>query len=774
MNIVRGIMRLLLGRRLPVTRGTLRVAGLGGPVVIRRDRWGIPAVEAERGEDAWFGLGFCHGQDRAFQIEQLHRVVRGTVSALVGPAALPLDRLSRRIGFAFSAEQQWEILDAEVKAMLEAYVRGVNGALERGARRPAPEFALLGARPSVFEPADTLGILKLLSFSLASNWDIELARLKVFTEDGAAAVEALDPAYPEWQPLTSPPGAAAGRAVDRLAEELALLAGALGGGGGASNNWVIAGAKTATGRPILANDPHLPPTLPPYWYLASLSAPGVRLAGASFIGTPAFPAGHNGSVAWGITAGMVDNTDFFVEEPGPDGKSVREGGRFVPCPVREEVIEVKGGEAVREHVIVTPRGPIVGPALEGEKAALSLCAVWLQPRPVRGMFFLHRVKSGLEFRSLFAQWPGLPLNFVWADVSGAVGWQLAGETPQRRKGHGLAPLAGSDPEAGWDPETVSFEKMPHLENPAAGFIATANNRPVREDDGPFLGADWIDGYRAARLAEALQAKNDWDLRSVGELQTDRLSLPWRELRDAILAVATKDEDADRALNLLRAWDGVMESESPAASVFELFLVEMAQRLAKAKAPKSWPWALGQCPTSIVPFSMLAIRRFGHLVRLLHARPDGWFTRSWNEEISDALAAVARALVKKSGKDDRRWAWGRVRPLTLKHPLGEHKPLDKIFNLGPFAWGGDCATVAQAASDLLDPCANPLFIASLRMALDVGNWDDNRFVLPGGQSGNPFSPHYRDLFELWRRGQGVPIAWSKEKVEAAAVLRLEKE
>ena len=772
MNPSRLLFRLMLGRRLPVTRGTLSVPGLRGPLRIRRDRWGIPHVDAGHELDAFYGAGFCHGQDRAFQLEALLRVVRGTLAELVGPPGLPVDRLSRRVGFHHAAKEQLAALDADVREMLEAYARGVNAGTTLGSPRRAHEFVLLRGRPTPWTPADSLAVLKLISFTLASNWDVELARLKVLTADGPEALRALDPAYPPGQPVTDPPGAAAGPAADRLADDLAAFT-AVVGKGGASNNWAVAGARTATGRPLLANDPHLNANLPPHWYLAHLRCPDWEVAGATFLGGPSVLAGHNGHAAWGVTAGLVDNTDLFRERVGPDGASVREGDRFVPCPVREEVIAVRGDAAVTERVLVTPRGPVVSPAFsdppgaaDGAREVLSLRATWLDPRPVRGLLVLHRVRSFAEFRAALAVWPGTSQNVVYADAGGTVGWQLMGEAPRRRKGWGTLPLPGWEPGVGWEPDPVPASDMPHLVDPDGGFVATANNAPCPAGAGPYLGSDWMDGYREASIHRSLASRADWDVASTLALQTDRRALSWEEMRDAVLAAPGADADARRALELLRGWDGVASAGSTAAAVFELFVAEMACRVGRAKAPNAFPTAVGRGDGPLYGYNFFAFRRVGHLARLLREQPPGWFARPWPEEVADALAGVVRGLRSSRGPDERRWGWGSVRPLTLTHPLGAGRWLARVFNLGPVSWGGDADTINQASVRPLDPLGQPDSIASMRVVIDVGAWGDSRFVLPAGQSGNPLSPHYDDLFPLWQRGEGVPIAWTPEEVRAA--------
>jgi penicillin amidase len=274
--------------------------------------------------------------------------------------------------------------------------------------------------------------------------------------------------------------------------------------------------------------------------------------------------------------------------------------------------------------------------------------------------------------------------------------------------------------------------------------------------------------------EALSTRRDWDLPDVQAFQMDQKSIPWQELRNIILTLPGKTEEVQKALALLKAWDDVVAADSPAAAIFELFLAEMAQRIAIAKAPRTAGYALGDLGfTPLFPASSFLGRRVGHLVRLLQDQPEGWFERSWDQEMIAALTTVIRRLRKDYGERIKMWAWGRIRTLVLKHPVGERAPFGKVFNLGPFPWGGDANTVNQGGGLICDCISNPMVIASMRMVIDVGNWENNRFSLPGGQSGNPASPHYDDLLPFWRQGDGVPIAWSSEQVSRVtrSVLRL---
>lgn len=768
MGAMHTLLRLGLGKRLPMTEGALSVPGLERPVGVARDRYGIPHITAHGDLDAWFGLGFCQGQDRSFQIESLTRVVRGTTAQLVGTAGVAVDRMARRIGFHVAAAEHEHALSGTELASMEAFVAGLNAGRSRGARKAAHEFALLRAEATVLSAADALGIILVHAFALASNWDAELARLAILENDGREALEALDPAYPEWHPVTSPPGTAAGPAVEGLRADVERFR-RLVPLGGASNNWAMTGEHTATGRPLLANDPHLAPLLPPYWYLAHVTTPEWSVAGACIAGTPGFGAAHNGHVAWGVTAGLIDNTDLFVERIGPDVRSVLRGNDYVPCEVRREVIEVKGGDDVVEEVLVTPHGPVVGPALPHAPQAISMTATWLRSERVGAQFDLARARTVAELRDALELWHGPSLNVVMADDSGSIGWKMIGEAPKRRAGIGAVPLPAWDPEVGWD-GTVPYESLPTLIDPDGGRIATANTRPDIDGD-TSLGVDWIEGYRLMRINELLAARDDWDLPTTLAMQLDTVTPAWSELRDDVLGV-TPGVDAVAAHELLRGWDGDLHSDSAAGSVFVLWLTEMQHRVAFAKAPIAADFAVGKgfAPEPLVPNNLFTFNRTGHLVRLLRDRPEGWFD-DWDTEIAGALRVAEQTLRSRHGNDPADWRWGDVRPLTLTHAVGGRKPLDTVFNIGPIRWSGDFTTVSQSGAPTLNPLGNPSAIASLRMAVDVGNWDAARFSLPGGQSGNPLSPHYGDQVEAWRLGIGLPMPFSPEAVRAATVTTL---
>ena len=774
--MTRLLARIALGRRLPVTTGELTLPGLARPVTIRRDRWGVPHIDAECDADGWFGLGFCHAQDRGFQLESLLRFGRGTMAELVGPSGLAIDRLSRRIGFHRSAERQLSALDTTARNTLSAYVNGLNAGFAHGLTDKPHEFAVLGGEPTPWTTADVLAFLKVNTFLLPANWDVELARLRILRADGPDAVAALDPSdIVKWSAgaLDHGPG--------QPSPEAPTSTFGLPAGGGGSNNWTISGARTQSGKPLLASDPHLAAIIPCPWYLAHVRTPEWAVAGATFVGGPGFPIGHNGHACWGVTAGLTDQADLFVETIGPDGRSVREAdGSFSPCETIRETIVVKGQASVIEDVLVTPRGPVVSPlSPDLAPTTLSLRAVWLDPLPVRGFLETHKARDFDTFRQAFREWPLLPLNLLYADSGGTIGYQLVGQLPRRKSGHGLMPMPADQPDGGWNPDLVPFDEMPTAENPEVGFFATANDDPhTFAPTATFLGMDFVDPYRATVIREELSRQpNEWTVAGCLELQRNLRSKPWEELREIILGVRPTDNAAREAIDLLTYWNGHVTADSPGATIFELFLAECSSRVAKSKSPNSWLSVIGQTGLGAIGHNLFCDRRTVHAIRLLREQPDGWFTRSWPAEIESILASVIGFLRANHGPGSAWWEWGDVRPLLLRHTiLGRVRGLKSIFNRGPYPIGGDANTVSQAGCRPSSPTSPTHNFANMRTVFDTADWSNCRFVLAGGQSGNPLSDHYDDQLQLWRRGEAIAIPWTGDEVvqSATAALRLTPE
>lgn len=758
-------LRTFVGRRLPQIQGKRSVSHLKSTLLIHRDKWGIPYIEAASDWDAWFGLGFCHGQDRTFQLDLLHRIQKGRLAELVGPEGIPLDRLARRIGFFRAGEQQLPIMDDDVREIFEAYAMGINEAFTRGIPGRSHEHFLLRTDPLLWSTADVLGVMKLQSFLLAANWDVEMARWMIYKLDGLEALQSLEPNQPHWLPVTSPLGASLGEMVDRLSEEVDTFRSFAGVGGG-SNNWAVRANRTETGRPILANDPHLSSHLPAHWYLAHLHTPGWTVAGASFVGTPVIPSGHNDRCAWAITSGLADNTDLYVEQFSEDGRSVREGETWTEVETRQEIIRVRGSKPIQEEVRVTPRGPVITPLIAESSEALSMRASWMDVEPMRGLMTLHKVKSFEDFRRELSVWPYGSMNMVYADVDNTIGWQFAGRVPKRKAHFGLMPADGTDPEQDWEEDPIAFDELPwskFSDEDKEDFIATANNPPLPEGSTPFLGVDFVNGYRQAQALEKLGARTDWNVENTMELQCDQGCRPWIEMKNAVLGVSVSHPDAVYAQELLAKWNGILDENSVGGAVYQLFCSAMLHRMGKAKAPNSYEWALGKTTGPFLPHNFFAYRRIGHLVRMLRDQPTGWFRNGWKPEMEQAMISAMSRLREVAGDDEVNWGWGKIRPLTFHHVLGTKPLLAKLFNFPPIPFGGDSDTLCQGSASPLDPLSECDNLPSARVVLDVGAWSNSQYCLPSGQSGNPFSPHYHDQFSLWREGKGLTMPWTPEEI-----------
>ena len=767
------LLRLLLGSRLPKVSGFIETDGISSKVKIRRDKYGVPYIQAENDLDAWYGLGFCQAQDRTFQLEIMMRAVRGTLSEVLGQRAVGIDRLSRQIGFVDNAASQINVLDSSIKDIIQAFSLGITEGSKLGIDRMPHEFVLLRKAPSVCTSIDVLAIAKLHAFILSSNWDTELARYRIMQADGSKSVIDLDPShsFPNLGKIANDLTDIIN--IDPLLDDLSSFHELVGSSGG-SNNWVISGHKTASGRPLLSNDPHLKPTLPSQWYFANIRTPEWSVAGASFIGGPAFPAGHNGRSAWGVTAGLVDTTDLFLEILDIEDGTFRQGDDFIPYEKREEIIHVKGAQDVLENVIITPRGPVIGSfnkRKDGTVSALSMRAIWLDILPVDGLINIHKAGSFQDFRNACQDWPLSSLSMVYADKDNSIGWQLVGTVPRRKNMWGTIPQPGWFKDIGWEEKHVSDDDLPHKLNPSVNFIATANDNLYKHCEDLYLGIDWLDDYRVSRIGEKLIEKDDWELDDVANLQLDLKSMPWFEIRDVVLSTPIINPEIDQALEILQDWDGILSANSVSATVFEYFLIELIEMIALAKAPNSFEWALGKGVSPIKPYTLLVARRVGHLVKLLNEQPDGWFDSGWQRIIQIALTNTIKSLRKSYGSIPANWLWGNVRDLKLKHVLGEITLLSSIFNRGPLRIGGDANTVFQAAPALDDLSKGPLAIPSMRMVIDVGEWENSIFSLPGGQSGNPLSSHYDDLLPLWLNGKGIGIAWKEETIRSSTVHKL---
>ncbi len=763
----------VLRRPLPRNRGRTVLSDLRAGAEVIRDTWGVPHIYASNLHDLFFAVGYAQAQDRLWQMEFNRRLASGTLAEVLGEPALEVDRLTRRIGFRRAAEKDWESVSEEERAVLDAFSAGVNAYTSR--RRLPLEFTILRLRPRPWEPVDSLAFGRFMGWSLAGNWDSEIIRSWTIERFGARLMSELEPVYAAGSPVIVPPGAEAKGISPDLSkdfEQVEELAGLV--GQGMSNNWAVDGEKSATGKPLLASDPHLPLSMPSIWWELHVDSPEMKAAGVGLPGMPGVFMGHNERIAWGMTAAVADGDDFFVEKINPDNPSQYQyKGTWVDGDVVREEIKVRGrSKPVVENVLVTRHGPVVSPAIKAEPRTLSLRTVALEPsHQVQAQIMLMSARDWGEFRDALSVWPFPSLNFAYADVEGNIGYQLGGRVPVRAKGHGTVPMPGWTGEYEWT-DFLPFDEMPSAYNPPTHWVASANNK-IADDDYPhFLSANWADGFRQQRIIEMLEEKEKLSTDDFKAMQVDQLSIPARELVPEILRLSPKDDWSRRALTFLKAWDYRASADSVAACVYEVFFAHMVRRTLEEK--------LGSWSDFFMGKGIHPVRRNGMFFNVAHSwllskmreRP-AWFAgKTWTEVMEECLAASVDELRRLLGDEVSTWQWGRLHRLRFKHPLGDVRGLDRIFNRGPVPVGGDGNTVWQAAYAPYHGYDLNSFTASWRQIIDLDDFNRSLATLPSGQSGHPGSRHYHDMIEIWRRGEYHPMPWDREEVERHARGRLE--
>ncbi len=764
----------LLRRSVPASKGSVRLEGLDSPVEVFRDRWGVPHIYAGSVKDAMFAQGYVHAQDRLWHMELARRAASGSLAEVFGPVALDADRLLRRVGLRRAAEAELAQVAEEMRENVESYAAGVNAFIEGNRNRLPPEFLILRFRPQPWTPVDGLTIGKFVGWSLSGNWDTEIVRSWIVERLGPEEAARMEPGYPVGAPLIVPPGAECRGLGAPLLEELRKVQELVGAGGGGSNNWVVDGHKSVTGKPLLANDPHLPLQMPSIWYEVHLNGGGANVIGASIPGVPGVIIGHNDRIAWGVTNTMTDGDDLFVEQINPDDpRQYAYGGKWVDGDLVREEIRVRGRrEPVVEEVLVTRHGPIIGPSIPGERRALALRTVVAEPgQHAQSILLLNSAGKWEEFREALRLWPAPAQNFVYADVEGNIGYQMAGLVPLRAKGQGLVPSPGWTGEYEWK-GFVPFDELPSVLNPPTHYVATANNKIVDDDYAYFLGAEYLDGYRIQRIVELLEAREKHSLEDFRSIQGDVYSIPGRELVQHLLGLQPADQDARRALNFLRVWDYQLSPDSVAATIVEAFFLQMLRNTVAVKLGPLTDYFVGKEVHPAVPDSFYLQRSASWLLGLMKEAPADWFAgRSWPEVMEQSLEEAVAALRRQLGEDMSRWTWGRVHYAPFEHVLGRVRALQPLFNRGPVPVGGDMNTVAQASYVGSRPFAVHSYTASYRQIIDLSDLNRSVAILPGGQSGHPASRHYGDMIDAWRRVEYHPMLFDRGEIERQAEGRL---
>lgn len=747
----------LARRPLPQEEGRIELEGLDGRVRVRRDRWGVPHIEAERPGDLWFAQGFCHGQDRLWQMDFYRRVASGRLAELAGREGLPADRLMRTLGIRRIAEREEAALDAELRALLEGFCEGVNAAAESARAMPF-EMQLLRLEFAPWRPADILSLGKLLAFGLSTNWERELLRADMVRALGPELTAHLDPTYPAGNPVAtqvpwSGKGLEIAEQIDAVRRSLGLAAEP-----GGSNNWAVSGARSATGSPLIAGDPHLPPSMPGIWYQVGLSCGGRFVRGASMPGLPGVYMGQNNDVCWTFTNAMADVQDLFVEKV--EGDRYLFEGEWRELERVREVIRVKGrAEPEALEVRLTHHGPIVNEALRADEAE-PLALRWLaldEPTAFRGMFELLEIGSGTELVRALAGHTSPASNLIWADRHGSIGYKLIGRLPLRKGGCPDLPKPGWTGEFEWV-GTVPYEELPEVVDPESGFLVTANNRIVGDDYPHHVTSEWLDGFRARRIEELLRARSDHDLDGFERMQSDVLSAPGLEAARRLGRLKPPGQREASAIERLRSWDGRMDAESVAATIYQAFLLRLAREVARAAIgdrdlAERW---LDRADNGFMAHVTSPWRWHSHLMRLWEEGDEGPIGRPWDELALEALAGALDDLGDRFGPDPERWRWGRAHEMEFPHPLGDANALLRRLLNRRLRAGGAQETVSQIAYDPNDPY-KAVWAPSWRMVADPTAPERSRWQMFTGQSGHPASRHYDDLQTDWLRGRTQPMA-----------------
>ncbi|MGH6944759.1 MAG: penicillin acylase family protein [Geminicoccaceae bacterium] len=761
---------LWLRGALPRLEGEIRVAGLRAPVTIVRDRWAIPHIEAESDLDASFALGFVHAQDRLWQMEFQRRLGAGRLAELVGPAALPTDRFMRLLGMYRLAQASVARLRPATRAWLEAYAAGVNAYLAVRQGPLPPEFLLLGDTPEPWSPADSLVWVRMMALDLSVNWRDELLRARLSKRLSNEQIADLWPAYPKGAPITL-----ASTVRDLPLDALAALLPSGPGPGDGSNAWVVAGSRTRSGAPLLANDPHLGLQAPGVWYLAHLRSPELELIGATLPGVPGVVLGHNGAIAWGFTNTGSDTQDLFVERvdpTDPDRYLTPDGS--AAFTEREEIIRVKGVAPVTLRVRATRHGPVLSDLLpdapgtfgSGQVVALAWSALTEEDVGLETLFKLSRAHDWPGFVAAVRGHIAPQQNILYADVKGQIGFIAPGRVPVRKHGDGRWPVPGWSGAYDWQ-GWIPFEELPKRVDPPDGVLFNANNRVVPDNYPYLITADWEPAYRARRLA-ALLAGARYDLSDFAAIQADQLSLLADDLLPLMLEAKPATAEAAEAMGRLRAWDRVMRKEAAEPLIFAAWYRELSRLIYEDE--------LGDL---FRDFWNIRPRLMEHV---LHDRPvwcDDIRTaalESCGELMTRALDLALADLRARFDRDPLAVPWGEAHPARMAHPILGHRPLlARLFDI-EVPSGGDSTTI-DVGHYLIRDAERPFastHAPTYRAIYDLGDLDRSRFVAATGQSGNPLSAHYRDLTTLWARGETVPMTRRPEIYREKAIGRLKLE
>lgn len=754
-------LRYQIRKSFPQTEGTLSLAGIERPVQIVRDEYGVPRIEAGSEHDLIFALGYVHAQDRLWQMDMSRRIGEGRLSELFGFETLPFDRMFRIVGIRSISEKIEQGMTPESRSRLQWYADGVNAFIASHKGTYPIEFDVLRYDPEEWRPVHSIMIGRLMAWELNLSWWTDLTYGAIAERVGLEKALDIFPPFPSEVQPTVPADSwkkYAGLTGDflRTAQSFAATWGPMGILGG-SNAWVVSPRKSATGKVILANDTHLQLQSPSKWYEVQLHAPGYEVSGMSVPGVPGVIAGHNRHIAWGLTNAMADDADFYIERiDTAGGEKYLYNGEWRPVLRREETISVKGDTAVPVVIRSTHHGPIVTDIRTPlTKTAYPYVATmrWTGTEvsdQVEAFNKIDRASNWEEFTKGVSEFSGPGQNFVYGDDEGNIGYWCGVKLPIRGKQSTLLPLPGWDPETEWK-GFVPFDQLPHLFNPPEGYIATANNKIV-DDSYPYHISDlWEPASRIVRLREILGTQGVFTVEDFELLQNDMFSHQAKRIMPRVLD-ALKDStldvpDKQTVLEYLKSWNFTFSKEDIATTIYQEFFVKMLENIYKDEMGDSLfhDWVLlGNVPIRVT-------------TKLVEQGTSTWFDdvrtdslETCDQIIRKSLTEAVYSLRREMGTQTKDWRWGDRHTVTIRHPFGLVRPLDRLFNIGPFPYGGGSTTLMSGEYSFNEPFAVTVG-ASFRQIFDFARPDEWQSVLPPGQSGQVLHAHYDDQTQLWLHG-----------------------
>jgi penicillin amidase len=746
---------------LAVVRGTEKVAGLHESVRVQRDRWGVAHIYARDQHDLFFAQGFVAAQDRLFQMELWKRAGQGRLAEILGASAVQRDINARRLRYRGDPQQEYGSYASDAQPILQAFTAGINAylaTLERPGQPGLPlEFQLAGFKPEPWKPEDCLN--RLAAYAMMANASDELLHAQLAASLGAGRATELFHFDPDAR-LDPAPG------VDLTGLSPALLENIVGadkripfpaGTLKESNNWTVSGALTASGKPMLANDPHRVIAQPSLRYIVHLSAPGWNVIGAVEPALPGVAAGHNEQIAWGFTIFGIDQQDLYIETLNPsDPKLYRTADGWSAMREERETIRVRGAPDVEVTLHFTKHGPVVW---EDGKRALALRWVGAEPGTAGYLASLSvdRARNWQEFERAMPRWKVPPENIVYADRAGNIGEHSTGLAPRRTTFNGLLPVpaSGQYEWAGFVPNA----ELPHSYNPAEGFIATANQKTIPAHYAYAVGYEWSSPTRFERIQEVLAAArkegHKLTMLDMQALQLDVVSLLARRLQALLRgALDSNGDKSSPAARLLLDWDGALRADSASAALYEVWTMQLRRAVTRRALPADAP---GLMP----PWELYQV------VLELSAPRSEWFGPSAiaarNALMLETLQTAYAELTTRQGGDPLRWSWGALHQAYFRHALDGATGSASLLDRGPVERPGD-GDVVQA-TDHDDGSFEQTSGASYREIFDLADWDKSVAINAPGQSGQPGSPHYDDLLPLWSSGKYFPLKFSKAAVDA---------